>query len=60
MKYNELIQLKKEICNSYIEWYKSQGYKIEHPLPLDNKDDITLDFTTCTICLAKENIKKIL
>lgn len=56
MNYNELMEIKKEICSKYINHYVSKGY-IEMPsLPLDYKKDITLDFTTCTICTAKDNI----
>lgn len=56
MEYKELIELKKNICNNYLETYLKKGYVINPPLPLDNKEDITLDYTTCTICSAKKNI----
>lgn len=58
MNYNELMEIKKKICSKYINHYVSKGY-IEMPsLPLDYKKDITLDFTTCTICTAKDNIRQ--
>lgn len=56
MEYKELISLRKSICNNYLETYVKKGYIINPSLPLDNKDDITLDYTTCTICTAKKNI----
>lgn len=56
MEYKELISLRKSICNNYLETYVKKGYVINPSLPLDNKDDITLDYTTCTICSAKKNI----
>lgn len=58
MNYKELISLKKEICLDYINHYKEKGFNEVQPLPLDYKNDITLDFTTCTVCSAKENIRK--
>lgn len=57
MNYNQLISLKKKVSTDYINHYQNKGY-IEMPaLPLDYKKDITLDFTTCTICRAKDNIR---
>lgn len=58
MNYDELIRIKKKICSEYIYHYICNGYIEKQPLPLDYKKDITLDFTTCTICSAKENIKQ--
>ena len=58
MNYNELKTIKKEICLEYLDHYNSIGYEILSPLPLNYKKDISLDFTTCTICSAKENISK--
>lgn len=58
MKYDDLMELKKSICSNYINSYEKNGFIKIKPLPLDDKKDITLDFTTCTICNAKENIKK--
>lgn len=58
MSYEELISLKKQICSDYINHYSINGYVKMPPLPLDYKKDITLDFTTCTVCRAKENIKE--
>lgn len=58
MDYNQLVSLKKYICSDYINYYKEKGYDEAPSLPLDYKEDITLDFTTCTICRAKENIRK--
>ena len=57
MKYEDLIKLKQSVCTSYIEYYKNLGFEEFLAMPLYNKKDITLDFTTCTICYAKENIK---
>lgn len=56
MKYIELMKLKNEICNNYISLYEKKGFKKIQSLPLDNKKDITVDYTTCTICSAKDNI----
>ena len=59
MNYNELVKIKREVCSKYISHYVNKGY-IEMPsLPLNYKNDITLDFTTCTICTAKENISHV-
>lgn len=58
MNYSELIKLKKEICSKYINHYVNKGYVEMPSLPLNYANDITLDFTTCTICTAKDNIKQ--
>lgn len=58
MNYNEMKNIKKTICSEYINYYVNKGYLAMSPLPLNYKDDITLDFTTCTICTAKKNIKE--
>lgn len=58
MLYDELMNVKKNICIHYLDHYNKKGYEIAPPLPLSNKEDISLDFTTCTICTAKDNIKK--
>lgn len=58
MNYNELMNIKKEICSKYISHYKNKGHIEMASLPLDYKKDITLDFTTCTICAAKDNIRE--
>ena len=57
MNYSDMMNLKKRICSEYIDHYVNKGYLKVSPLPLNYKDDVTLDFTTCTICLAKKNIK---
>ena len=57
MKYEDLIALKKSICSCYLTYYKKKGFESIAAMPLDNKKDITLDFTTCTICTAKNNIR---
>ena len=56
MKHQDLVSLKNNICQSYLNFYNKYGFQILPPLPLDNKDDITLDFTNCTICTAKNNL----
>lgn len=58
MNYSELIEEKKSICSSYISHYVNNGHVEIAPLPLNYKKDITLDFTTCTICAAKDNIRQ--
>lgn len=58
MNYDRLMEFKKNICLEYIKHYQEIGFEEYKPMPLHNKADITLDFTTCTICSAKENIKK--
>lgn len=58
MDYNELVKIKNEVCSKYINYYVSKGYIEMPPLPLNYKNDITLDFTTCTICAAKDNISQ--
>lgn len=58
MNYDKLIHTKKEMCKEYISHYMSKGYINIPSLPLDYKKDVTLDFTTCTICSAKENIRE--
>ncbi len=57
MNYKELIDLKNNICNEYLDHYCRNGFVKIPPLPLEYKKDITIDFTTCTICSAKENIR---
>lgn len=57
MSYKELMETKEKICRDYINHYNERGYVELSPLPLNNKKDITLDFTTCTICSAKDNIR---
>lgn len=58
MKYEDLIDIKSKICSDYIKYYKNNGFEEFVAMPLYNKNDITLDFTTCTVCTAKENIKE--
>lgn len=58
MNYSEMMNLKKLICLEYIIHYENKGYINMPPLPLDSKEDVTLDFTTCTICAAKKNIRE--
>lgn len=58
MNYDELIKIKKEICSEYLCHYTGKGYVVMPSLPLDYKKDVTLDFTTCTICTAKDYIKQ--
>ena len=58
MNYNKMMKLKKTICSDYIYYYVNKGYLEVSPLPLNYRDDVTLDFTTCTICSAKKNIKE--
>lgn len=58
MNYNELKNIRDEIIKKYFLTYQEKGFIVNEPLPLDNKEDITIDFTTCTICTAKENIRK--
>lgn len=58
MNYNEMMNLKETICLDYISHYVNKGYIKMPSLPLDYKEDITLDFTTCTICTAKKNIRE--
>lgn len=56
MKYSELLQIREQIRNSYFDRYQNKGFDIEAPLKADQKDDITLDYVTCTVCRAKKNI----
>ncbi len=56
MNYNDLLNLRSKIVELYYKTYND--YIIESPTGLEDKHDITLDFTNCTICLAKENILK--
>ena len=56
MEYIDMMKLKSKICDNYISHYTKDGYISLPSLPLDNKEDITLDFTTCTVCTAKKNI----
>lgn len=58
MKYEDLIDIKSKICSDYIKYYKNNGFEEFVAMPLYNKNDITLDFTTCTVCTEKENIKE--
>lgn len=58
MNYNELIKLRQKIINNYEDYYANLGFIKKSPLPLDSKDDLTLDFTTCTVCVAKPFIRK--
>ena len=58
MNYEELKKLRNKISNDYIKHYKKRGFIVNEPLPLSNESDLTLDFTTCTICEAKPNISK--
>ena len=58
MNYNKMMKLKKTICSDYIYYYVNKGYLEVSPLPLNYRDDVTLDFTTCTICSKKKNIKE--
>lgn len=58
MKYEDLIDIKSKICSDYIKYYKNNGFEEFVAMPLYNKKDITLDFTTCTVRTAKENIKE--
>lgn len=58
MKYEDLIDIKSKICSDYIKYYKNNGFEEFVAMPLYNKNDITLDFTTCTVRTAKENIKE--
>lgn len=57
MTYKQLLELRKCICNEYLNQYSNLGFSIAEELPLDCKNDVTLDFTTCTICKAKPFIK---
>ena len=58
MNYNELQNVRDEIIKKYFLTYQEKGFIVNEALPLDNKEDITIDFTNCTICTAKENIRK--
>ena len=58
MNYNELKNIRDEIIKKYFLTYQEKGFIVNEPLPLEDKEDITIDFTTCTICTAKENIRK--
>ena len=52
--YLDLVIYRNKIIECYYNIYNK--YKILSPLSLDSKDDITLDFVNCTICIAKTNI----
>lgn len=56
MKYSELLQLRESVSQKYFELYSSNGFVILPSLSLDQKEDLSLDYVTCTICSAKKNI----
>ena len=53
--YSQLILIRKQIAEKYYEVYND--YELKEPLNLDENEDITLDFISCTLCAAKKNIK---
>lgn len=59
MEYATLMNYKKNICSNYIDHYTECGFIELSPLPLDYKEDITLDYINCTICSAKDDIRNL-
>ena len=54
--YLELLNLRNRIVSLYFQNY--YDFELKEPISIDEKEDITLDFVNCTICLAKEKISR--